>query len=175
MMTRDMAVRIVLAIARMFLYTREAGANRGATVEAILKSTGNAPGESWCASFVWWCVRVIVLLFCPKLSWMRTASCDALLEAARVRGLLRDEPAPGYLCLVLKTETDAIHVTFVDNRKILGAVAPGAFPTIEGNTNIDGSSNGIGVFERVRGGPDDKWIKAGHGYVFVDWASQLAA
>jgi hypothetical protein len=169
--TRELAVRLVLAVARLFLWVREAtGKNDGPPVEAIQKSTGNKRGDAWCASFVWFVLRVLVWLGVTGLDWLRTASCDAMLEGARRRGLLREHPAPGYIGLLLKSEHDAIHAYFCT-----GHTAGGSHPTIEGNTNPGGGRDGYGVFERQRGGPDDPIYKLGYGYTFIDWPALLAA
>lgn len=168
-MSRAVAVNVVLAVAKLFLWVREAtGHNDGAPVEAIQQSTGNKRGDAWCASFVYFVGRVLNWL---GLRWPlpRTASCDELLEFARRKNILRREAQRGFLVLVMRSPTDAIHVAFVD-----GDGTP-AFPTIEGNTNPSGGRDGYGVFQRTRGGPDDPTLKAGLSYAFVDWPALLAA
>ena len=168
-MTRELAVRIVLAVARLFLWVREAtGRNDGAPVEAIQKSTGNKRGDAWCASFVYFVGRVLNWL---GLKWPlpRTASCDDLLAFARRKNILRQQPQKGYLGLVMRSPTDAIHVYFVTDA--MNAV----HSTIEGNTNPNGGRDGYGVFERTRGKPDDPTLKAGLTYAFIDWPALVAA
>jgi hypothetical protein len=168
--TPMLAVRLVLAIARMMLWVREAtGRNDGASVNAIQASTGNRTGDAWCASFCWFCIRVLVLVGVKGLVFMRTASCDDLLKGARQRGILRETPVPGAIGLVLRTDTDAIHAFFVAT-----VAADGGVGTVEGNTNPRGGREGYGVFERERGGADDTTIKAGYRYAFVDWPMLIA-
>src|SRR3954467_9827449 len=101
-MTPMLVVRLVLAIARMMLWVREStGRNDGAAVNAIQASTGNTTGDAWCASFCWFCVRVLVLGGVKRLPFLRTASCDAMLTGARQRGILRETPVPGAIGLLL--------------------------------------------------------------------------
>jgi hypothetical protein len=162
-------VRVVLAVARLFLWVREATRkNDGPPVEAIQQSTGNAKGDAWCASFVYFVGRVLNGLG-SKWPLPRTASCDELLEFARRKNVLRREPQPGLLGLVMRAEHDAIHVYFVTG--LTGAT----HTTIEGNTNPDGGREGYGVFERERGGIADPTLEAGLWYAFIDWPALLAA
>lgn len=51
---------------------------------------------------------------------------------------------PGDVVLIRKSQYDWIHTAIVIE------VGTDTFTTIEGNTDINGSSNGTGVFKRVR-------------------------
>lgn len=82
-----------------------------------------------------------------------TYSCDTVGTTGITKGLLtrysqvRRDPSvvkPGDIFLVQKTPNDWFHTGLVI------AVHDAIFETIEGNTNEDGSANGIGVFRRTR-------------------------
>lgn len=117
------------------------GANRGRAVERMLKRVGARPGDPWCAAYVSDAGKSML-----KEQWRlpMTASCDVLLEHARRHGALSDEPAKGAVFLLMKSYHDAIHTGFVtdDGNPI--------FSTLEGNTNDDGSPEGIAVLRRKR-------------------------
>ena len=117
-------------------------ANDGPWVEAIQRVTGNKKGDAWCASFV---AFVLDISYRGANPLPRTASCDALLEYAKAKGLLTTAPRAGDVFLVMKTPTDAHHTGFCTGPAVAGRV-----PTIEGNTNTDGSRDGWGVFARTR-------------------------
>jgi hypothetical protein len=120
------------------------GQNDGPWVEAIQRVTGNKRGDPWCASFITFCLD---LAYAGKNPLKRSASCDLLLEYARVKGWLTNDLAkvqPGDLFLVMKTPTDAVHVGFVTS------VGKASVKTLEGNTNTAGSRDGWGVFPRER-------------------------
>jgi hypothetical protein len=81
-----------------------------------------------------------------------SGSCEIVRQAARRRGMIRQRPQYGAIGLLISTKTGRAHHAFLctsDPR------ADGSVTTIEGNTNDDGSPEGIGVFERVRGGAGD--------------------
>lgn len=154
-------VDAVIAVAIACLPVREAGENRGRFVDSIIEFAGERPTEPWCASFVYYCGRLVCGSGWPL---PKTRSCDVLLEFARSHGLLVTLPQRGDLFLVLKTDTDAVHVGFVESLR--PDQGPNAFGSLEGNTNTDGSSNGIGVFRNVRGkAPRTR-------YAFVRWEAQ---
>jgi len=147
---------IVLSAARLLLPIREAGANRGRFVESIIRYAGGAPGEPWCASFVFYVGRKMLGDAWPL---PKTRSCDVLLEYAREKEMVVPLPSPGDLFLVMRSAADAVHVGFVDD------VLPGGrFATIEGNSNDRGVRDGDGVVANVR---DPKGPTR---YLFVRWS-----
>ena len=82
-----------------------------------------------------------------------TYSCDTVGTIGLNKGLLkrftevRRDPSvvkPGDIFLVQKTPFDWFHTGLIT------AVHDSVFETIEGNTNEDGSHNGVGVFKRAR-------------------------
>lgn len=130
-----------LLIARLLSFVREAAGhkNTGRWVGAIQRITGNGAGDAWCASFVIFCLEIA---YKGKPPLPPTGSCQALLVYARANGMLASRPEAGDVYLLCDENGHAHHTGFV--------VAAGAefFDEISGNTNIDGSRDGYGVFER---------------------------
>lgn len=152
----DPRVATALRIAHFFRYVRESGGeNHGPTVEAFLKLCGLGPGYPWCLAFV---SSVLFLTLGPLDPLPMTAGCDVDLEWGKAHHQLHLNPEPGDIFLLLRTETDAHHAGFV----VAVHDDTATFDTIEGNTNTDGSDNGIGVFERTR----DRSTAI---YVFLRW------
>jgi hypothetical protein len=157
----------VLRAARMLLPVREASQNTGRFVDAIIRSAGGTPPEAWCASTLYY---VGSHLLGPRWPLPKTRSCDVLLEFARTRFVLRPDPAPGYVFLCLRSDTDAYHTGFVET--LAPTFGSRAFNTLEGNSNDDGSANGDGFYALTRG--EDKDPRTGKPdptrYAFIAWA-----
>lgn len=165
-------VAALLNVARGLLFVREdpPGSNSGEVIDQALRLSAispTAPAEQkyWCAAFV---TLVGVLVLGARWPLPRTASCDALLAAARRAGVLRATPVPGAVFLRLKTSADADHTGLVET-----VHADGSFDAVGGNeadpTQPD-SRNGIGVFRRRRGRPGVDRAR----YAFVDLPALLA-
>jgi peptidoglycan hydrolase-like protein with peptidoglycan-binding domain len=128
--------------------------NRGPWVRAYCQ--GNE-GEQW-----YWCMGFVQSIVDQAASTLGkdfrslmplTYSCDTVGMTGLQKKLLsrytevRNNPAlvkPGDIFLLQKTPTDWYHTGFVVS------VSKDVFETIEGNTNVDGSANGNGVYRRVR-------------------------
>ncbi|MBO9203872.1 MULTISPECIES: peptidoglycan-binding domain-containing protein [Niastella] len=109
-----------------------------------------------------WCMGFVQTIFDQAASGMGkdfttlmplTYSCDVVAMYGKQQANLisynqvRNDPSqvkPGDIFLVQKTINDWIHTGIIVN------VSGDCFETLEGNTNTDGSSNGIGVFKRTR-------------------------
>jgi hypothetical protein len=154
-------VDAVLGCASALRYVHEADANRGRFVDGINQSAGARFGDPWCASFVYYAGSNA--LGSARWPLPRTPACDELLKHARRTGTLRDLPAKGSVFLVLnpKNPDDAVHTGFVQI-----AFERGAFRSIEGNSNDDGSREGVAVVSNLRGQIGDT-----RRYVFIDWES----
>jgi hypothetical protein len=96
------------------------------------------PPEKWCADWVEWVLRTAGVH-----GVLASAYCPTILADYRARGLVVRSPLPGDQFFVMRRGT-AIHTGLVTK------VGRLSVKTIEGNTNTDGSSNGIGVFRRIR-------------------------
>lgn len=132
----------ILEIAGLEIGTREKGRNDGARVREYLASVGLPPGNSWCAAFVYWCVREATLRGGPMnrlprtggvlKMWERTPEHMKFTQAAPGRVFIMDKgKGLGHCGFVLSVELDWMR-------------------TIEGNTNGAGSREGDGVYQRER-------------------------
>lgn len=133
----------VLDIAKAEDGVREGKANRGERVDEYQRSdTLPGVGYAWCASFVAWCLKKAS----DKIPYCYSASCDVVLVWGRKAGIVYNTPEAGdiFLLLAKNSNNDAIHTGFVTS------VDGAEFGTIEGNTNLNGSREGIGVFSRKR-------------------------
>lgn len=154
-------VENALSVARNQVGVREEppGSNTGRMVSQYLSSVGLAPGYPWCAAFVYWVIEFAGwVLRMTELPFIRTASCEMIRRWAEENDLLRSHPVPGDVFLYVASGR-ASHTGFVTS------VNGVRFTTIEGNTNLGGSREGIGVFQRSRplSGP----------YQFVRWGDLL--
>ncbi len=140
------------------------GSNRGPKVEQYLASAGCNPGDPWCASFVYWCFNEAAKSLNIKNPLARTGSC--MNHWIKTKG----KKVPGSLTT---QNPDLIHPGFIfimDHGKGKGhtgfvrSVGNGYMNTIEGNTNIAGSREGLGVAELRR---KINTINAG----FIDYSS----
>lgn len=141
-----------LAIAKTQVGVMEVppGSNAGPQVNSYLASVGLGPGYSWCMSFVHWCFdraaadQGVADPF-PRTggcldAWARVSAADPskIVTAAAAQadpGLVR----PG-MVFVLDHGGGQGHTGFVSGQ------AGGALQTVEGNSNDNGSANGVGVF-----------------------------
>ena len=107
---------------------------------------------AWCAGFVRFLLEQARQKLEKPMPIAGSFSCDSLAAQARDAGLFVAEGAvaheaipPGSFFLVRRTATDWTHVGVVTRS------GPDAFDSIEGNTNDDGSREGIEVCARTRG------------------------
>lgn len=138
--------------------------NRGARVDEYQRADlTDGVGYAWCASFMGWgFLTGFGKPLCDQI-WNRTASCDTLLSFGRQRQILSDTPIPGCVGLVINpnNKNDATHTFGVED--VVGAT----LHTIEGNTNVDGSREGNGVYGRTR--------TRGSRYLYLIWQRLLPA
>lgn len=133
----------VILIARLFLFVREAGANRGLRVEAIQHWSAGQFGDSWCMEFVTMCLD---LAFQGAAPIERQGSCEAVHQIAKAKGWLTDSPSVGDIFLRLHPDTGLAHHTGF----VVTVNGDGTYGTIAGNTSEDGlSSNGDRVAEHT--------------------------
>jgi hypothetical protein len=140
------------------------GSNRGVMVEKYLASAGCVPGDPWCASFVYWCFNEAAKSLNVNNPLTRTGGC--LSHWTRTKG--------GKIsCLNATNNASLIQPGFIfimdhgrgkGHTGIVKSVSDGYIQTIEGNTNIEGSREGLGVAELKR---KINTISAG----FIDYSS----
>jgi hypothetical protein len=155
-------VKKVLDVARGEVGVREVNSNRGKRVEEYQRADLlPGVGYAWCASFCGWSIlQGAGKELCDKV-WLRSASCDAILDWARRREIISAIPQAGCAGLVMASRNDATHIFLVSE------VLSSAVRTIEGNTNLSGSREGIGVFARQR--------PFASRYLYVHWSRLLPA
>jgi hypothetical protein len=140
------------------------GSNRGAQVEKFLASAGCQPGDPWCASFVYWCFNEAAKSLNVTNPLIKTGGCldhwtrtkgmkISRLNATNNVSLIK----PGFI-FIMDHGSGKGHTGIVTN------AADGYIQTIEGNTNIAGSREGLGVAELKR---KINTISAG----FIDYTS----
>lgn len=129
----------------------EEGDNRGAEVDAYLRTCRARTGSPWCAAFVAHTIHTAY----PKSRWVPSASCQETYRWAKRNRLTVPEPTPATVVLFPDESGRFHHIGFV-----VGVdKAHGTITTIEGNSNDQGSPDGTEVVLQ------DRPLKAG--YVFV--------
>lgn len=126
----------IVQIAQDQIGVRErTGKNDGKAVEAYLRYTGLPKGNAWCAAFVSW-VYWKAGFGVPKTAWS-----PALFPSSKLSKVVK----PGFVYGLYNTKKRRIVHCGIVTRKnsdwILG---------IEGNTNIEGSVEGDGVYLKRR-------------------------
>lgn len=133
-----------IEVARTQLFVREkTGHNDGREVEEYLQSVGLGKGYSWCQAFVYWCYQ---------------QSADALHitnPVTHTAGVLYHwQHTHGEKLEPSRAIAGDVFVMDFGNGEghtgMISEVRYDVITTIEGNTNIDGSRNGNGVYERSR-------------------------
>jgi peptidoglycan hydrolase-like protein with peptidoglycan-binding domain len=124
------------------------GSNKGKHVERYQKTVGIPVGSPWCMAFVYWCfneacnihnrMNVLVKTGSVLEHWNKSeAKKITSLQAIENPSLVK----PGHI-FIISTGGGTGHTGIVES------VHGGFLTTIEGNTNIGGSREGIGVFRR---------------------------
>jgi cell wall-associated NlpC family hydrolase len=126
------------------------GSNKGPEVNAYLASVGVAPGNFWCAGFVYWCFNTAASNMSRKNPLVKTGGCLNHWNKSTAGKILAadaiDNPSlikPGYIFIIN-------HGAGLGHTGIVESVEGGLLHTIEGNSNPAGSNNGIGVFNITR-------------------------
>ena len=127
------------------------GSNDGPEVRAYLKSVGLPEGNAWCVAFLYFCFNKASQELGIQNPMFKTGGVLRLWQKTDTHRKIIfpkyvDNPSlikPGFI-FVISTGGGFGHAGIVE--KVEGAF----ITTIEGNTNDDGSRNGIGVFRRVR-------------------------
>lgn len=137
---------------------REAGTtNSGPEVDGYLASVGLPPGNPWCAAFVHWCVDRGLHQLGLSNPLPRTGYCPDLEHWAASHHVLAGSPSRGDVFLHFETVDGVYRAAHTG---LVRAVNGSVFDTVEGNTNEDGSRQGIGVFTRERTtGPSYKFLQ----------------
>jgi len=177
--TVPLSPAFLVAAANAFVGVSEQGGNnRGQMVEHFLRSVHLAPGQPWCAAFVYHVgYSAHYDHLAKRSSWPlpATGSCEALARAARATGVLREEPYVGDVFLLYSRARERfIHtgiVVGVQDEDRVHMRDTHVCVTVEGNTNDDGSASGHTTLRKVRtfreadGHRFVRWVEMGRGVV----------
>lgn len=126
------------------------GSNAGPRVTEYLAATGVSFPAPWCAGFVYWCFEQAAKKAGKKNPVFRTGSVMTHWNKTTAKKILAKDaianPAlikPGHI-FIMSFGGGLGHTGLVES------VNGGFINVIEGNTNDNGSREGIGVFRRVR-------------------------
>lgn len=129
------------------------GSNKGPDVEGYLRSVGLGGGHSWCAAFVYWCFEKAAADLGRANPVFKTAGCLAHWNGAPGKGAQRvtssrAQADPGLLQPGMVFIMD--HGGGFGHTGLVESVAGGMITTLEGNSNLNGSREGVGVFRLTR-------------------------
>lgn len=143
-----------LQIASLLVGVREEkGPNDGVMVNAFQKDVGIDPGASWCMAMAYWSYDEAAHSLGMKNPLVPTGGCLDQLRRTKCQIIPAAEytdPRPGDIGIIdIKKVAPSFdgpgHAYFV-----VGPRDPGIVKSVEGNSNIDGSSNGNGQYSRER-------------------------
>ncbi len=133
----------VINIAGTQLGVHEAtGHNDGPVVESYLASVGLGKGYAWCMAFIYWCFKQACIQLSLKNPVFQTGGVKAEWDSPN--GIRITEPVPGCVGFIIHADGTG-HAVLVT----------GAWPaknlvhTIEGNTSVDGSREGLAVMRNL--------------------------
>jgi hypothetical protein len=142
-----------VAISQIGVVEHPPYSNRGTEIDMYLKNVGLDPvgnHYSWCMAFVYWCfTKTADQLGIPN-PMVKTAGCVDQWNRTKCKKIGRNDAIenpslikPGHV-FIIRHKDNSGHTGIVES------VNGGFLTTIEGNTNLDGSSNGYGVFRLSR-------------------------
>jgi peptidoglycan hydrolase-like protein with peptidoglycan-binding domain len=153
--TNVVAEAVRIALTQDGVMEEPLGSNRGGKVDEYNHTAGVPAGSFWCMSFVYWCFVQASARLGQTNPMPKTAYCPYLYNWGKQHGKLVTSPRPGDIFLVKGGPNGHKHTGLVTSAN------GGSFGTIEGNTNTDGSHNGIGVFRRTRTAATCDFVRLG--------------
>lgn len=141
-----------LEYARDMIGVAETSENWGPQIQEFLAAAGVHVPAAWCAAFVNWCAQKAGGLL-GELSPLEGVPHQAYVQSYYQHGKAKgweihaDEVRPGDLFLIWSSSLKRwAHIGFVEKVEL----GLGRFSTIEGNTNVKGSREGLYVMQRQR-------------------------
>jgi len=131
------------------------GSNRGSKVDEYNRTAGAPEGSYWCMSFVYWSYVRASAKSGKANPMPKTAYCPFLYNWGNQHHKLTNSPRRGDIFLVKGGPNGHKHTGLVTGGQ------GGQVETVEGNTNNDGSHNGIGVFLRHRSSATCDFVRLG--------------
>lgn len=119
------------------------GANRGERVEQYLASVNFDPGHAWCATFVSWCYQQVDITH-PKSAWVPSYARKQNVIYKRGEFMHRLPNQGDVFMIWFEKLGRPAHIGFIDQWNNDWVI------TVEGNTNINGSREGDGVYRKRR-------------------------
>lgn len=147
---------LLIASTQVGVSEQPKGSNDGPEVASYLRSIGLGPSYAWCMAFVYWNFALAALL---KGTRNPVAKVGGVMECYRKAQeakykvivnngkLLPKDILPGDV-FFMRFDKGTGHVGIVEGVELKGGVT--CIHTIEGNTNDDGSREGIEVARRSR-------------------------
>jgi hypothetical protein len=124
---------------KRFGFVREIGPNAGLWVNLFQRFTGNKEGDSWCCSFLCFCLDI---LFKGHSPYKKSGACQDIYDQVKAAGHLVDTPQVDDIYFFINDDGHAHHIGVVTGVNPLLGFA--------GNTSEDGtSSNGDGAYEHA--------------------------
>lgn len=151
-LTSEMAeLAVQIALTQTHVREQPEGSNDGPDIQKYCRSAGKSAPALWCMAFVYWAFseassrlgKPHPMLGVPDWAKIYVTGVYAW---ARENGKTVKKPARGDVFCVPGGTEGRTH----KHTGIVTEVNGDTVRTIEGNTNNDGSSNGIGVFARTR-------------------------
>jgi hypothetical protein len=156
--TREELTEAALVYALAEVGQREASTNWSPRIAEYLKSVGITFPAPWCAAFTFFCTHRALTAHGLPVPVVRSGYCPTIRQWAEDAEVLHSVPQEGDYFLY-HSGGRARHIGFVTS------VDNNRFGTVEGNTNLGGSPEGVGVFRRTRPRADR--------YRFVRWVDAL--
>lgn len=160
--TRPSLIIPALRFAQSQIGTMESplGSNRGPMVDQYHRAVGLSPagGNAWCASFVYWCFQQAAEQARAVNPAIKSAHCLTIWRTANNLITPKQVTAvrakanyalikPGMIFIMeINKNTGAGHTGFIESVNY----RTGVMTTVEGNSNENGSREGLGVFRLNR-------------------------
>jgi hypothetical protein len=140
------------AIQQLGVQENPIGSNRGDQIDKYLKSVKAPAGVPWCAAFIYWCFQQASYEICTINPLIKTAHC--LTHWNRTQGQRIFARASLQLVPLTNIKPGAIFIIQYKNGMghcgIIKEIHGDKIITIEGNTNLNHSREGYGVFQHTR-------------------------
>jgi hypothetical protein len=148
--TQGIAAVIAEAVTQIGVMEDPPGSNSGPKVKEYLASVDIDFPVAWCAAFLYWCFDQVAKTKGKPNPLVKTGGVLKHWNSSSAKKILakdaKDNPAlvkPGHI-FILDFGGGAGHTGIVES------VNGGFIEVIEGNTNVNGSREGVGVFRRTR-------------------------
>lgn len=140
-----LAKTIEVAASQLGVMEDPPGSNTGPRVNQYLARVGLNPGLPWCASFIYWCFSEASKATGIMNPLPKTGSCMGHWDSTRGHRILKQQAAnnpdvikPGHIFIM-------DHGNYRGHTGLVTAINNGYIETIEGNSALNGSREGLAV------------------------------